>query len=86
MYEVKYLNGERVPLAANNIAENLFAQIDDEGNHQVLMDEIIGQRSNKHAAKQQDAFNVTKMGTKRHRETTKGREFLIGGRMVGLIG
>ena len=77
MYEVEYLNGERVPLAANNIAENLFAQIDYEGNHQVLMDEIIGHRSNEHAVKQQDTFNVTKMGTKRRRETTKGWELLI---------
>ena len=77
MYEVEYLDGERTSLAANNIAENLFAQIDDDGNCQVLMDEIIGHRSNKHAVKQQDAFIVTKMGTKRRRETTKGWELLI---------
>ena len=64
-------------MAANNIAEILFAQIDDEGNRQVLMDEIIGHRSNEHAIKQQDAFIVTKMGTKRRRETTKGWELLI---------
>ena len=61
----------------NNIAENLFAQVDDDGNRQVLMDKIIGHRSNKHAVKQQDAFIVTKMGTKRRRETTKGWELLI---------
>ena len=54
MYEVEYLDGERASLAANNIAENLFAQIDDESNCQVLMDEIIGHRSNEHAVKQQD--------------------------------
>ena len=64
-------------LAANIIAENLFAQIDDDGNRQVLMDEIIGHRSNEHAVKQQGAFIVTKMGTKRRRETTKGWELLI---------
>ena len=64
-------------LAAINIAENLFAQIDDDGNRQVLMVEIIGHRSNEHAVKQQDAFIVTKMGTKRRRETTKGWELLI---------
>ena len=52
MYEVEYLDGERTPLVANNIAENLFPQIDNEGNRQVLMDEIIGHRSNKHAIKQ----------------------------------
>ena len=77
MYEVEYLDGERMSLAANNIAENLFAQIDDDGNHQVLMDEIIGHRSNKHAVKQQDAFIVTKTGTKRRKEKTKGWDLLI---------
>ena len=77
MYEVEYLDGEQASLTANNIAENLFAQIDDEGNRQVLMDEIIGHRSNEHAVKQQDAFIMTKTGTRRHRETTKGWELLV---------
>ena len=77
MYEVEYLDGERASLAANNIAENLFAQIDNEGNHQVVMDEIIGHRSNEHAVKQQDAFITTNTGTKRRKETTKGWELLV---------
>ena len=77
MYEVEYLDGEQMSLAANKIEENLFAQIDDDGNHQVLMDEIIGHRSNEHAVKQQDAFIVTKTSTKRRKETTKGWELLI---------
>ena len=77
MYEVEYLDGEQMSLAANNIAENLFAQIDDDGNRQVLMDKIIGHRSNEYALKQQDAFIVTKTGTKRRKETTKGWELLI---------
>ena len=77
MYEVEYLDGERMSLAANNIAENLFAQIDGDGNRQVLMDKIIGHRSNKHAIKQQDTFIVTKTGPKRRKETTKGWELLI---------
>ena len=71
MYEVQYLDGEKALLAANSIAENLFAQIDDDGNHQVLMDDIIGYRSNEHDVKQQDAFIVTNTGTKRRKETTK---------------
>ena len=41
------------------------------------MDDIIGHRSNEHAVKQQDAFIVTKMGTKRRKETTKGWELLV---------
>ena len=77
MYEVEYLDREKASLAANSIAENLFAQIDDDGNHQVLMDDIIGHRSNDHAIKQQDAFIVTKKGTRRRKETTKGWELLV---------
>ena len=77
MYEVQYLDGEKASLAANSIAENLFAQIDDDGNRQVLMDDIIGHRSNEHAVKQQDAFIKTNTGTKRRKETTKGWELLI---------
>ena len=41
------------------------------------MDEIIGHRSNEHTVKQQDAFIITKTGTKRRKETTKGWELLI---------
>ena len=77
MYEVQYLDGEKASLAANNIDENLFVQIEEDENHQVLMYEIIGHRSNEHAVKQHDAFVITKTCTKRRKETTKGWELLI---------
>ena len=77
MYEVEYLDGERASLSANHIAENLFAQVDDEGNRQVLMKEIINHRTNGQEVKHQDAFITTKTGTKRRRETTRGWEILI---------
>ena len=41
MYEVEYQNGTKASLAANYIAENLFAQVDQEGNRHVLLDELI---------------------------------------------
>ena len=47
------------------------------------MDEIIGHRSIEHAVKQQYVFIVTKMGTKRRKETTKGWELLIRWRVGG---
>ena len=75
MYEVQYLDGEKTSFVVSNIAENLFAQINDDGNCQVLMDEIIGHRS--HVVKQQDIFINTKTGTKRRKETTKGWDLLI---------
>ena len=77
MYEVEFVDGEKASLTANYIAENLFAQVDDEGNRHVLMKEIIDYRTNGTELKQQDAFVTTKTGTKRRRETTKGWELLI---------
>ena len=41
MYEVEYQDGTTVSLAANYIAENLVAQVDQEGNRHVLLDELI---------------------------------------------
>ena len=64
MYEVEYLDGERTSLSANHIAENLFAQVDDEGNRQVLMKEIIDYHTNRQEVKHQDAFITTRTGTK----------------------
>lgn len=46
MYEVEFQDGYKTSLAANIMAENLFAQIDDEGNQQVLFNEIIDYRTN----------------------------------------
>ena len=77
MYEVEYLDGERASLSANCIAENLFTQVGDEGNQQVLMKEIIDYRTNRQEVKQQDAFITMRTGTERRRETTKGWEILI---------
>ena len=77
MYEVEFADGEKASLTANYIAENLFAQVDDEGNRHILMKEIIDYRTNETELKQQDAFITTKMGTKHRQETTKGWELLI---------
>jgi hypothetical protein len=41
MYEIKYLDGYKASLAANTIAENLFAQVDEEENYYMLMDTIL---------------------------------------------
>jgi hypothetical protein len=77
MYQVEYSDGHKASLAANAIAENMFAQVDDEGNRHVLFKEIIDHRTDGSELKQQDAFITTRSGTKRRRETTKGYEILV---------
>ena len=59
-------------MAANAIAINMFAQVDEEGNMYVLFDEITDHRSDETAVKQADSFIKNASGTKRRRETTKG--------------
>ena len=77
MYEVEYADGHKIAMAANAIAENLFAQVDEEGNRHVLFKEIIDHRTNGKEVKQQDAFITTRTGTQRRRETTQGWEILV---------
>ena len=76
MYEVEYLDGYKTSMAANIIAENLYAQVDDHGNRQVMFDAIVDHRVDGSEVKQQDAFIRNKSGTERRRETTKGWEQL----------
>ena len=76
MYEVEYQDGTKASLAANYIAENLFAQIDQEGNRHILLDELIDYRLNGHELKLQDAFITTGTGMRRRCETTIGWELL----------
>jgi hypothetical protein len=40
-YEVDWHDGHRKQMFANTIAENLFAQVNDEGNRHVLFKDII---------------------------------------------
>jgi hypothetical protein len=76
IYEVEYVDGHRASLAANAIAMNLFAQIDEEGNHHVLLEDIIDHHVDGSEVKQQDAFIINKSGQRHRHETTKGWEVL----------
>ena len=77
IYEVEYIDGHKASLAANTIAENMFAQVDDEGNRHVLFQEIIDHRVDGTEVKHDDAFIISKNGGRRRRETTKGWEVLV---------
>ena len=77
IYEVEYLDGHRAALAANTIAENMFAQVDDEGYRTLLLQEIVDHRVNGSEVKKADANIISPNGGRRKRETTKGWEILI---------
>ena len=74
IYEVKYRDGYVAEMEANVIAENLFTQVDKEGNIFVIIESITNTITH---TLQQDAFVITKSGTKRRKNTAKGLEVCI---------
>ena len=44
MYEVEYQDGHKASLSANAIAQNMFAQVDEEGNRHIMFQQIVDYR------------------------------------------
>jgi hypothetical protein len=58
-YEVEWHDGKREIIFANTIAENLYSQVDQEGNRHVIFNDIIAHRSADEAVKDEDSFFVS---------------------------
>ena len=71
------MDGHKASLSANAIAENLFAQVDDEGNRFVLFDAIVEHRVNGKQLTQSKNIITTKSGGKRYKQSTEGWEILL---------
>ena len=59
VYEIEFQGGFRQTVAANIIAENLFAQVDQEGIRHKLIDMIIDVRKADKAVKDKDVFDIS---------------------------
>ena len=77
MYEVEFIDGNVEPLTANIIAENLIAQVDEEGHRQMMLDEIIDHRITRDAIPKERGTYVNSYGVRRPKLTTRGWELLI---------
>ena len=86
MYEVEYCNGYVVAMAANIITENLFTQVDQEFNRFVLIKSIIDTRTDGTQTLQQDAFVITRSGTKKRKIQLKYGKSASNGSMAVLHG
>ena len=76
-YEVEFIDGHVEELTANIIAENLIAQIDDEGRRQMMLSEILEHRVLPDAIPQSEGTYVNAYGVKRRKATTRGWELLV---------
>ena len=77
MYEVEYKDRHKSSLAANEIAENVFDEVNVEGNWHVLLQDVVDHRYDGTDATEQDVFITTRTRTKRLRETTNEVEVLV---------
>ena len=77
IYEVEFLDGYKESLTANEIALNLFSNVDEEGNRYVLFNEIIDHRCDGTEVKPEDGYIKSQNGGRRKKETTKGWEILV---------
>ena len=76
-YEVEYSDGIIEVLAANIIAENLLAQVDDQGHRHLMIDEIEDHRKGTDAVSKEQGTITTPSGLQRKKKTTKGWEFYV---------
>lgn len=77
VYVVEWLDGHTEELMANIIAENLFSQIDNEGNRFVLLDDIVDHRKSVNALSGDDSFITADNNMKHRRHTTQGWEMCV---------
>jgi hypothetical protein len=56
LYEVRFEDGSSKEYAANAIAENLYSQVDPEGNEFLLLDEIVKFRKKANAVSRKDMY------------------------------
>ena len=76
-YEVTYVDGSNKALTANIIAENLLAQVDEEGHRQMMIDEIVDHRVQSNAIPKSEGTYSLQNGITRRKRTTRGWEILI---------
>ena len=76
-YEVEYSDGTNEILTANIIAENLLAQVDDQGHRHLMMDEIEDYRKKPDAIPIEEGTVTTPSGLRKKKKTTRGWEFYV---------
>ena len=65
VYEAEYLDIHKASLAANTISDNIFSQVDEEGNKVLLFDEIVDHPVDGKETMHQESLIISKNGWKR---------------------
>ena len=76
-YEVEFIDGRTDVFAANTIAENLLAQVDDDGRRLMLIEEIEDHRKTEGAIPIEQGTYRTRSGITKRKRTTRGWELYV---------
>jgi hypothetical protein len=71
-YEVEFADGSVGSYTANMIAESLYSVADSEGNHFLMLDELVGHKADKTAVPKEDGYITNQSGHRSRRTTTRG--------------
>jgi hypothetical protein len=76
-YQVEFPDVSTATYAANVIAENLYSQVDDEGRHFAILQEITDHKKDGLALSKDDGFIENRHGQRRPKLTTRGWKLLV---------
>jgi hypothetical protein len=76
IYKVEFSDEQLLEYTANVTADNLYSQVNEEGHHQITLDEIVDHKSDKSAVLPDDGY-VTLNGRRHRRITTKGWKLCV---------
>ncbi len=65
-YKVEFTDSQQTELAANMIAQNMFAQCDSKGNQYLLLAEIVDHRKDQSAVEKEDML-IERATTENHK-------------------
>lgn len=77
MYQVEFPSGDTAEYTANVIAESLYSQVDGEGHHHQLMQDIVDWKKMDDAVEEHNIFHVSHNGNIHRCHTTRGWKFCI---------
>jgi hypothetical protein len=83
-YEVEFTDGTHERYQANVIAENMYAQVDDEGNEYLLLSEITDHKSDGSAVQIADGMTRSANGQEKPKVTTRGWHLHLNTQKPGL--
>ena len=76
-YEIELEDGEMDKILANQIAANLYSQLDDEGREILSFKGIIGHKRDDTALSKEEGFIELRNGQKKCKKTTRGWKILV---------